>query len=112
MTYGHRHALRLECGRFLRFAFLVDFLALESLTNIYLNSVESMIRRLQKLNDSCDIDTICAAESSEDAQALTAHRGLEPLFYIEIKLDEKPIPESMEQKVQIEDFILPPRGTS
>jgi dynein heavy chain len=96
MTYGHRHALRLECGRFLRFAFLVDFLALESLTNIYLNSVESMTRRLQKLNESCDIMAICAAESGDDSAALTAPRGLEPLFYVEIKLDEKPIPETME----------------
>lgn len=112
MTYGHRHALRLECGRFLRFAFLVDFLALESLTNIYLNSVESMTRRLKKLNESCDIGAICAAESGDDSAALTAPRGLEPLFYVEIKLDEKPIPESMEVSRQIEDFILPPRGTS
>jgi dynein heavy chain len=28
MTYGHRSSLRKECSRFLRFAYLVDFLSL------------------------------------------------------------------------------------
>ena len=39
MTYGHRSSLRKECSRFLRFAYLVDFLSLQSLANIYLGSV-------------------------------------------------------------------------
>ena len=39
MTYGHRSNLRKECSRFLRYAYLVDFLAMESLTNIYLDTV-------------------------------------------------------------------------
>ena len=39
MTYGHRSNLRKECSRFLRYAYLVDFLALESLTIIYIDTV-------------------------------------------------------------------------
>ena len=39
MTYGHRSSLRKECSRFLRFAYLIDFLSLESLANIYKGSV-------------------------------------------------------------------------
>jgi hypothetical protein len=39
MTYGHRSSLRKECSRFLRFAYLVDFLSLESLSSIYIGSV-------------------------------------------------------------------------
>jgi dynein heavy chain len=46
MTYGHRSSLRKECSRFLRFAYLVDFLSLESLANIYLGSVKDLIERL------------------------------------------------------------------
>jgi dynein heavy chain len=110
MTYGHRYALRKECSRFLRFAFLVDFLALESLTNIYLNSVRSMIERLQKLDNCCDIEAVCKAD--RESAALQAPRGLEPLFYIEIRLDEKPIPKEKEFIKEIDRFILPPRGTS
>ena len=32
MSYGQRAVLRKECSRFLRFAYLVDFLAMESLS--------------------------------------------------------------------------------
>jgi len=46
MTYGHRSSLRKECSRFLRFAYLVDFLSLESLASIYVGSVKDMIDRL------------------------------------------------------------------
>jgi len=46
MTYGHRANLRKECSRFLRYAYLVDFLSLEALGNIYTGSVKDMIIRL------------------------------------------------------------------
>jgi dynein heavy chain len=39
MTYGHRSSLRKECSRFLRFAYIIDFLSLEALANIYIGSV-------------------------------------------------------------------------
>ena len=32
MTYGHRANLRKECSRFLRYAYLMDFFAMESLS--------------------------------------------------------------------------------
>lgn len=50
MTYGHRSSLRKECSRFLRFAYLVDFLSLESLSSIYIGSVKDMIERLEELD--------------------------------------------------------------
>jgi len=58
MTYGHRSSLRKECSRFLRFAYLVDFLSLESLANIYTGSVNDMIERLKTLNDDCNMDEV------------------------------------------------------
>lgn len=51
MTYGHRSSLRKECSRFLRFAYLVDFISLESLAGIYKNSIEEMISRLNNLDE-------------------------------------------------------------
>ena len=50
MTYGHRSNLRKECSRFLRFAYLVDFLALESLSAIYVDTVKEFLERLQSLD--------------------------------------------------------------
>jgi len=69
MTYGHRSSLRKECSRFLRFAYLVDFLSLESLTNIYIGSVKSMIDRLDKLDADCDMQEVLSKDYGADNQA-------------------------------------------
>jgi dynein heavy chain len=58
MSYGHRASLRKECSRFLRFAYLIDFLSLESLANIYTGSVKDMIERLEELDLNCDMDEV------------------------------------------------------
>ena len=65
MTYGHRSSLRKECSRFLRFAYLVDFLSLESLSNIYIGSVREMVLRLQNLDETCDMDKVMSMEFDE-----------------------------------------------
>lgn len=65
MTYGHRSSLRKECSRFLRFAYIIDFLSLEALSNIYKGSVHDMIRRLEELDLFCDMDKIMKMEFDE-----------------------------------------------
>lgn len=114
MTYGHRSSLRKECSRFLRFAYLVDFLSLEALANIYTGSVHEMIKRLRELDSYCSIDTIMAMEIDEASrQHAPPSRGREPLFYVTIQLNDKQsIPEREIQKVECDDFRLPPGGTS
>lgn len=46
LKYGPRSNLRKACSRFLRFSYLLDFLATEALTNIYLLSVDETIVKL------------------------------------------------------------------
>ena len=65
MTYGHRSSLRKECSRFLRFAYLVDFLSLEALSNIYIGSVKDMIKRIDDLNNECDIEVVMNTDFSD-----------------------------------------------
>ena len=65
MTYGHRSSLRKECSRFLRFAYLVDFLTLESLSNIYTGSVRDMIFRLEDLDVGCDMEQVLNMDYSD-----------------------------------------------
>jgi dynein heavy chain len=65
MTYGHRSSLRKECSRFLRFAYLVDFLSLEALSNIYIGSVKDMIKRIDDLNNECDIEAVMNTDFSD-----------------------------------------------
>jgi hypothetical protein len=75
MTYGHRSSVRKECVRFLRFAYLVDFLSLEALANIYTGSVRDMIERLKELDVSCDMDVVMNTDYSDQNQATGAQRG-------------------------------------
>ena len=51
LKYGPRSKLRKACSKFLRFSYLLDFLATEALTNIYLFSVKETIARLDKLSE-------------------------------------------------------------
>jgi len=51
MTYGHCSSLREECSRFIRFAYLVDFMALEALSGIYLGSVNEITNKLTFLDN-------------------------------------------------------------
>jgi len=65
MTYGHRSSLRKECSRFLRFAYLVDFLSMEALANIYTGSVRSMIERVKELDDTVNMEEVMNKDYSE-----------------------------------------------
>lgn len=114
MTYGHRSNLRKECSKFLRFAYLADFLALESLSNIYKISVQDMIDRLKELDSSVNMQEVMTMDFDEqNQQGHTQHRGKEPLFYVGVSLSDKThIPEDEIKEAMIDDFILPPRGTS
>ena len=50
LNYGQRASLRKECGKFLRLAYLYDFIALDALRNIYIESVRELISRMQQLD--------------------------------------------------------------
>ena len=49
MTYEKRSELRKECSRFIRFSYLADFLAMESLTNIFTYSVNELDDKISVL---------------------------------------------------------------
>ena len=114
MTYGHRSSLRKVCSRFLRFAYLVDFLSLESLANIYIGSVKDLIDRLQSLDENCDMQKVMTMDFDEVMrQPAPPQRGSEPLFSVSLTLNDKvAIPGNEVKKVVCEEFILPPRGQS
>ena len=105
MTYGHRSNLRKECSRFLRFAYLVDFLAMESLSNIYIDSVKEVIEKIQKL-DTADNQNLTEHDMYQ-------HRGNEPMFKVAVIFDpDNTVPEEEIKKVKPIDFKLPPHGQS
>jgi len=66
------------------FAYLVDFLSLKALSNIYLNSVRDMINRLRKLDTFCNIDELMATELDESKAVTTAIWGQDPIFDVKL----------------------------
>lgn len=50
IKYGPKSNLRKTCSRFLRFSYLMDFIATEALTNIFLSSVSETIDKLEELS--------------------------------------------------------------
>ena len=105
LNYVHRSMLRHECTRFLRLAYLLDFMTVEAQGNMYLNSVRDFTKKLDDLFDSCDSDMNLTA----DARRQT----LEPIFYIMVEIDTVEIDPSQVQTIEvdpefknIEDFDL------
>ena len=49
MSYGHRSMMRAEFVRFLRLAYLLDFICIQSLGNIYINSADDFLKRIMKV---------------------------------------------------------------
>lgn len=99
----------------MRFAYLVDFISLEALSKIYENSVEELIRRLQSLDEDATerLPEIMKMEFDDASGNGQAPRGREPLFHLNVQLDDsKTIPIDEIGQVPIDDFILPPRGKS
>jgi hypothetical protein len=57
LKYGPRSKLRKNCSRFLRFSYLLDFIALETLANIFVESVKDTVIRLRDVtNLTPDVD--------------------------------------------------------
>ena len=113
MTYAHRSSLRKECSKFLRFAYLADFLSLEALSQIYIGSLEAMIEKIRERDDMADMDRIMNMVFDETNGQGQAPRGSEPLFYTQVTLDDhREIPENEIVEVKIDDFVPPPRGKS
>ena len=86
MTYEKRSQLRKECSKFLRFSYLVDFLAMESLSNIYTLSVKDLIDKLQSL--AAIEDSSVTFESTNKPPI----RFEEPLFVMQLDCTFDPIP--------------------
>jgi dynein heavy chain len=114
MTYGHCSSLREECSRFIRFAYLIDFMSLDSLSGIYLGSIEGITNRLRYLDANCSLDDLMDVDLNDSNNTPAAPiRGLDPLFVVNLEFHpENDIPQSAMVKQETEDFKPPPHGTS
>eukprot|EP01022_Parablepharisma_sp_SALTPOND_P016111 TRINITY_DN2328_c0_g1_i1.p1 TRINITY_DN2328_c0_g1~~TRINITY_DN2328_c0_g1_i1.p1 ORF type:complete len:2092 (+),score=299.17 TRINITY_DN2328_c0_g1_i1:7740-14015(+) len=98
LAYGHRAALRRECMRFLRLAYLVDFLSVKSLGDIYLESVREVLYLLKRL------DINAKAEINAAYDILRKSIAMEPVIQISVQFDPKEIPKEMLVPKEIKEF--------
>jgi dynein heavy chain len=124
LNFKARSELREECKRFLRFAFLLDFIALESLSKIFLNSINDCIDKLQlqvSTPVSCDLEVVRGSEEKEKEQLKKPRQEVDlvpdaeaqvPLFLADCLYREVEIPAHSLYTASIDPFILPPIGKS
>ena len=77
MTYDKRLELRRECTKFLKFGYLVDFIALDALLKIYNNSITALRDKFIKIlnyEDDCIVTDMAAFGMNRD----------EPLFMVNL----------------------------
>lgn len=97
MKYGPRSKLRRACSRFLRFAYLLDFVALDALRNIFIGSVEFTLEKLEQLSGTYVSYDLVAASSQVGGKGLVSSKYA-PLFAVAAKFlgNERPrIPEEL-----------------
>lgn len=105
MSYGQRSVLRKECSRYIRFTYLVDFIALESLKNLYLLSVRELLLKIyEQVDDSNEISDI-QSDKSIVIQAESKKRNRMPLFKVSLKM--KVLPVQSEMKIPINSEFVP-----
>ena len=93
LNYGHRSLLRNECSRFLRLAYLLDFITIEALGNMYILSAKDLLGRLTDIYNMYDNDI-----SLGFLQKKQLH---EPLFIVSVEFE--PI-EIREESIRYEEI--------
>jgi dynein heavy chain, axonemal len=89
--------------KFLRFSYLIDFLAMHSLKNVYVSSVEEFKTFLRAKVEEPDVFLL--KENVREFRSL-----IEPLF--SVSLSHEIVPVKAVYKEQLEPFMLPPSGTN
>lgn len=108
LNYVHRSMLRHECTRFLRLAYLLDFMTVEALGNMYLGSVRDFTRKLDVLFKQCEDNPALGEEGQEGRRQAT-----DPLFFVSVRMDAVEVDSSQIENKEIgteiknvEDFDL------
>ena len=112
MSYGQRSELRKQCSRFIRFSYLLDFIALDALKNIYINSYEDLRRHVQKLNEiqvAFELQKIKPLKFGEVVPQRNKDQP-DPLFAIEVEFTPEEIDENNIRTEMIEEFKPSPMG--
>jgi len=90
-----------ECEKFLRFAYLLDFLALEALNSVFKESVLLLELKMESL-----------VAKSEDIEIEDVAANRKPMFLVTLNECFEPISEKDITESTLLDFAMPPLGNS
>ena len=106
LPYTNRSEIQKECKVFLRFGYLLDLLAKTAVTNLYINSVQTLNRYFYQKN-SCELPT--ELPLLRPATDFVVDQGGKPILLINIELtDDSPIPDHDLFTESIDSFEPPP----
>lgn len=117
LNYEIRNSLRTAFLKILRFAFLYDFIAMESLVTVQKLSIQECIGKLHRqvnkeiLYELVDHEDDAAMQVPDDGKDLSQTEI--PLFQAKCRyLKDKKIPEDSIYEVDVVQFVPPPLGKS
>ena len=107
LNYDQRSQIRQLCMKFLRFSFLIDFLALDALRTIYMSSVVELREQLQSLTYDDKPKILSDSEKGK-----SQYGGVLPMFKIEVEfIEHNPAASPQIEPEPLEYFNMPPEAT-
>jgi dynein heavy chain len=70
MSYGHRALMRSEFVRFLRLAYLLDFVTVQSLGQVYVSSSTEFLTKFSRVADCCTKEPILSKPVKKSKKSL------------------------------------------
>ncbi len=109
LLYADRTEVRKECKMFLRFSYLLDFIAKNSLKNMYINSMQALHKYLSQRNDIVvPINELPVLKIGQD---YTAERSSKPIVQINVDLtDNLSVKEENIKYEYVDVYEKPPIG--
>ena len=107
LSYTHRTEVRKECKMFIRFSYLLDFMAKTSLSAMFLNSIQILDTVLKAHNE---IEIPKELPLLKITQDFVVERSQKPLLCIQINLQDNPIPDTEIIYEDVEAYEEPPCG--
>jgi len=107
LSYAHRTDVRKECKMFIRFSYLLDFMAKTSLKEMYLNSMQVFNQYMERHND---IRIPMELPILKTTPEFVAEKSGKPIVSLNLSIKDKPV-QSNELKYEIVDaYEKPPIG--
>ena len=112
LKYDSKSDLRKSCSSFLRCAYLLDFITMDALRNIYLNSVKTLFNKLDFLSDVNITYDFDQSKSQFGESKKIYSSGPEPMFKLDAEFHPEDIHPSELVEIKVKKFVPPPMGNS